>query len=367
MRVSRRSKAPRLLATPGALRAQALIIVAMLQVGVVAAAASSGSPAPVALDAAGVVEAPRPGPVDLALAFADRTPSLTTRPTAKPTPRPQVRPSPSAVGRATPVARPAKRWIPTGTGMWTYQWAETEGGDTARIVRRARMVGLTHLYVRTGTRAGGFDGAPVLRELLPATKGTGIKVVAWDFPQLSNPVGDARRLAAAARFTVPGAPRVAAVAPDIETGSEGTKLTARAVETYLRTLRSLLPNDVAIIGVVPWPSEKRAGHYPYGSVARYSDAVAPMAYWVNRDPGTVTMQSIKRLHVFGRPVLPVGQAYDPRIDVPSLKWGAPSKAQVDEFFHTAARYGAPGASLWVWQFAKLDHWKSLQGAAHLYD
>jgi hypothetical protein len=229
------------------------------------------------------------------------------------------------------------------------------------------MVGLTHLFVRTGTRQGGFDGGPMLRELLPATEGTGIKVVAWDFPQLKNPVADARRLAAAATFRVPGAPRVAAVAPDIETGAEGTKLTARAVETYLATLRKLLPADVAIIGVTPWPSEKRAGHYPYGSVTRYSDAVAPMAYWVNRDPGTVTAQTMKRLAVFGKPVLPIGQAYDPRIDVPSLRWGAPSKAQVDEFFTTAARYGAPGASLWVWQFAKLDHWKALKAAQRLYD
>jgi hypothetical protein len=265
-----------------------------------------------------------------------------------------------------PGATVGKRYIPTGTGMWMYQWGETEGGDARRIVSRAKAVGLTHLYVRTGTRKGGFDAAPQLRELLPATKGTGIQVIAWDFPQLANPVADARRLAAAAKFRVPGAPRIMAVAPDIETGAEGTKLSAKNVDVYMRTLRSLLPKDVSIIGVIPWPSEKRAGRYPFGTVAKYSDAVAPMAYWINRDPATVVTQSMKRLAVFGKPVLPIGQAYDPRIDVPTLKWGPPSRAQMDAFFKTAQKHGAPSVSLWVWQFASPDQWKALQASKDLY-
>jgi hypothetical protein len=250
--------------------------------------------------------------------------------------------------------------------MWTYQWAETEGGSATRVVARAQQVGLTHLYVRTGTRKGGFDGGPVLKKLLPATKGTGIKVIAWDFPQLKDPVRDAKRLAAAAKYTVKGAPRVAAVAPDIETGAEGTILSGRRVTTYMKTLRALLPKDVAIIGVVPWPSEHRVGKYPYSKVAAYSDALAPMAYWINRDPGTVTLQSMKRLRVFAKPVLPIGQAYDPRIDVPTLRWGSPSQGQVSEFLTTAAKLGAPSASLWVWQTASRAHWQALGKARSLY-
>lgn len=349
----------RLLATSGALRAQALAIVALLNIGVVAAA--SAPPAP-------------PAAVDLAASFSGSplTHALvapaTPGPASTKTPAPSVRTSPAPrPTKAKPSAAKPKRYVPTGTGMWTYLWDETEGGNARRIVSRARMVGLSHIYVRTGTRKGGFDAAPQLRQLLPATKGTGIQVIAWDFPQLANPVADARRLAKAAWFRVPGAPRIMSVAPDIETGAEGTKLSTGAVDTYMRTLRRLLPSDVSIIGVVPWPSEKRIGRYPFGTVAKYSDAVAPMAYWVNRDPATVVSQSIKRLAVFGKPILPIGQAYDPRIDVPTLKWGAPSRKQVDAFLGTAAKLGAPSASLWVWQFASLDHWKSLQAARGLYE
>jgi hypothetical protein len=250
--------------------------------------------------------------------------------------------------------------------MWTYQWAETEGGSATRVVARAQATGLTHIYVRTGTRKGGFDGAPVLKKLLPATKGTGIKVIAWDFPTLANPVADAKRLAAAAKYTVKGAPRVAAVAPDIETGSEGTTLTGARVTQYLKTLRRLLPRDVSIIGVVPWPSEKRVGRYPYSKVAAYADVLAPMDYWVNRDPGVVAAQSIKRLRVFRKPIAPIGQAYDPRIDVPTLPYGSPSQADVAKFLTTAKQYGAAGASLWVWQFASREHWHALSAARLLY-
>jgi hypothetical protein len=370
MRVSHRRGPARLVTTPAALRAQALVIVAMLQVGVAAALGGASAPA--------AAPAPR---MDLAVSFAERpvTGALTDAETlltgAGPAvlgPRflPPTSPPLSALAAPAPAPAPApkpgKRYVPQGTGMWTYQWAETEGGSAKKIVAKARAAGLSHLYVRTGTRQGGFDGGPVLKKLLPATKGTGIAVIAWDFPQLVHPVADAHRLAAAARYTVKGAPRVAAVAPDIETGAEGTRLSGARVLTYMKTLRSLLPKDVSIVGVVPWPSEHRVGKYPYAKVAAYSDAIAPMAYWVNRDPATVARQTMQRLAVFRKPVVPIGQAYDPRIDVPSLRWGSPSRGDVAAFLRTAHKYGAPSASLWVWQFASREHWKAITSARTLY-
>ncbi|MDQ1712123.1 MAG: hypothetical protein QOE45_1573 [Frankiaceae bacterium] len=350
----------RLLATPAALRAQALAIVVLVEIGL-AAATGGATQVPAALpDTAATFVDHRPLPPrqpDVRTFVPDEL-SAALLPPAPPKPAPVPRPKPNP--------KLGKRWVPEGTGMWTYQWDKTEGGNAARIVSRAREVGLTHLYVRTGTRKGGFDGGPALRRLLPATRGTGIRVIAWDFPQLADPAADARRLAAAASFTVPGAPRVAAVAPDIETGAEGTRLTDVRVAIYLSTLRRLLPKEVSIIGVIPWPSEKRAGKYPYGQVAKYSDALAPMAYWVNRDPATVVTQTMYRLRQFRKPILPIGQAYDPRIDVPNLPWGAPSRGQVAAFLGTARKLGAPAASLWVWQFADLDHWRALQAAKALY-
>jgi hypothetical protein len=354
-----------LLFTPAALRAQALVILATLQVGLTAALSVPAAPAAVAK--------PRPGALDLAVAFADvtRSDAMLAHARTVPSPKPTVRSAPGPVTKAAPKPVPAKtgkaaRYIPSGTGMWTYQWAETEGGSARRVVAKAKAAGLTHLYVRTGTRQGGFDGGPVLKKLLPATQGTGIRVIAWDFPQLKHPVSDAHRLAAAAAYRVPGAPRVAAVAPDIETGSEGTHLTNAKVDVYLKTLRHLLPADVAIIGVTPWPSEKRLGRYPFGGVAKWSDALAPMAYWVNRDSATVGRQTMQRLAKYGKPVMPIGQAYDPRIDVPGLHVGPPSRGAVTAFLKTTSKLGAPAASLWVWQFASQGQWQALDSGQKLF-
>lgn len=361
---STRSRAvPPMLFTSGALRAQALVLLALVQVGVTAAVTSGPSVA---------ASAERYGSLDRAVLFSDQPGegAYLALPGTPPSPVPTTRTSPLPLVRAQQPAPPktgkAARYIPHGTGMWTYQWGETEGGSAKRIVARAKANGLTHIYVRTGTRQGGFDGGPVLRKILPATKGTDIKVIAWDFPQLKNPVADARRLAAAAKYTVKGAPRVAAVAPDIETSSEGTILTNARVETYMKALRRMLPDSVAIIGVTPWPSEKRIGRYPFGGVAKYSDALAPMAYWVNRDPATVARQSMQRLRKFGKPVMPIGQAYDPRIDVPDLPYGPPSRADVSAFLQTSSKMGAPAASLWVWQFASRGQWQALDSGERLF-
>jgi hypothetical protein len=348
----------RLAVSGGATRAVVLAVLATLQMGM--SAALTARPAAQATQVTGRTVAVADRPLTEALLGAVSA--------AAPAPS-AVAPARAAVPHATvpatkigkPLA-PHDRYVPSGTGMWTYQWAETEGGSTRKIVKRAEAMGLTHLYVRTGTRKGGFDGGPVLRKLLPATKGTDLKVIAWDFPQLKNPVADAKRLARAANYIVPGAPRVAAVAPDIETGAEGTKISSGAVTTYMTTLRRLIPKRVAIIGVTPWPSEHRVGKYPFAHVAKYSDALAPMAYWINRDPATVTRQSMKRLSRFGKPVLPIGQAYDPRIDVPGIGYGPPSRAQVKAFFDTAAKLGAPSASLRVGQFASTGQWQALRTA-----
>lgn len=345
---------------PPLLRAHALLVLGVLHLGIVSLLQAQDRPNLPVLDAAAVQVAAAPG-----VEPAEADPATI--------PGPASRPAPS-LPTAAPVvparqAAPVKRWLPEGTGMWTYRWENTEGGSARMVVHRAKAIGLSHIYVRTGTRKGGFDGGPVLDQLLPATRGTDIKVIAWDFPFLENPKAEAARLAAAARYVAPGrgTPRVAAVAPDIETGAEGTKLNTQAVDTYYRELRRLLPPEIAIIATIPWPSEHRVGKYPYETTARWADALAPMAYWINRDPVVVTKQSMGRLAKYKKPVMPVGQAYDPRIDVPTIRLGAPSAGQVMAFMSTARSLGAKSISLWVWNTASTEHWRALGLGRKLFD
>jgi hypothetical protein len=268
-------------------------------------------------------------------------------------------------GRPAAPARAAvpKRWLPSGTGMWTHIWSKTDGGDPRRVIKHARSAGLSTIFLRTGSSHDGFIGAPALRGLLPRLPGTGVHVVAWDFPTLADPVKDARRLSKAAWFGRTARSRVMAVAPDIETPAEGTHTSAARVRTYLWNLRRMLPKDVAILGTTPWPSRYRIGSYPYGQVAHFSDALLPMTYWYDNSPSTVTVKSMRYLKRFGRPVMPVGQGYDSRLDVPSLPASHPAK-ELHGFFTTAHKSGAQGVSLWSWQTAGRVQWSYLSRARH---
>jgi hypothetical protein len=268
--------------------------------------------------------------------------------------------------RPRPAAHPRPAvWLPTGTGMWIHEWPKTMKGHARAIVARARAYGVTTLYLRTGTYKGGFVGAPLLRSLLTATRGTGIRVVPWDFPTLEHPTADARRLAAAARYRPPGRgiPRVLAVAPDIETRAEGAESTAKRVQLYLRTLRKLLPRGTSILSTVPWPSESRRGKFPYGTVARYSNAIMPMTYWYNRSPAGVTSYSVRWLRRYHRPVFPVGQGYDSKLDASFLPHSNQAR-EVGAFMRTARAARVSHVSLWSWQTAGKAQWHALAVYRH---
>ncbi|MDQ1747966.1 MAG: hypothetical protein QOD07_2229 [Frankiaceae bacterium] len=267
---------------------------------------------------------------------------------------------PPAHARNTPATS-----LPTGTGMWIYRWDHSNGGQANAVIKRAKTVGLTHLFVRTGSSHDGFTGAGVLRAVLPAAHKAHLEVIAWDFPELDHPVADAARLAHAARFVLHGGLRVSAVAPDIETPAEGTSSTPGKVRAYLIALRKRLPADVAILATVPWPSAARIGHFPYPVVAAHSDALLPMAYWYNNSPAAVTAASVRFLSRYHRPVMPVGQGYDGRLDVPSLPHNNLAK-QVPAFFATAHRMGARAVSLWSWESSPSVTWRALRSAQRLF-
>jgi hypothetical protein len=250
--------------------------------------------------------------------------------------------------------------------MWLHDFDKTQGGNGRAIVARAKASGLTHLFVQTGSSRKGLIGAPALRAILPATAGTGIRVIVWDFADLRHPEADARRLANASRFRCRGCPRIAAVAPDIETAAEGTRLSTRNVIRYYTELRHWLAPDVAILATVPWPSELRVGHYPYASTAKRADALLPMAYWYNRSPAIVTQTSMVYLKQFKRPIMPVGQGYDGRLDAPYLAADPHPFASVRSFLLTAKHNGASAASLWSWDTTGLPQWTALIRARLLY-
>jgi hypothetical protein len=299
-----------------------------------------------------------PPDTDQLVRIGDR---LVTGPGAKPAAAADaaiVSPSP-----ADAPAPPGRRMpLPTGKGMWTWEVERTDGGNPEAIVARAKAADLTHIYVRTGSSWQGFHGADFLNRILPAAHAAGLRVYGWDFPKLADPGADVARAVAAINHTAPGGHRIDGFSPDIETPSEGTVLTEAGVRAYSEGLRRAVGPDYPLIVTVPRPSPQKIAQFNYGLVLEQYDAVAPMVYWLNRQPGSDVIASIQYLSQFGKPILPVGQAYDGAPE--GGRPGVPSPAELEAFMNAAEDHGAAAVSFWSWQHADANAWSAVAASKH---
>jgi len=253
----------------------------------------------------------------------------------------------------------AKKWLPSGKGMWIYEPAKTEGGDVAAIVVRARATGLSHLWVRMGSAWDGFNVAPFVDRLLPAAHAAGIKVIGWDFPKFEPVEADVQRAVTMIRHTAPGGHRIDAFSPDIETRAEGTRLSPENARRYGSLLREAAGPDYTLIVTVPRPAKERPTH-PYPDIVAGYDAIAPMIYWLDRQPDTDVAGALRDLAKFGVPVYPVGQAYDGSPE--GGRKGVPPPEELFRFMRFAQNNGAAGVSFWSWQAANQPAWNAVRDA-----
>jgi hypothetical protein len=246
--------------------------------------------------------------------------------------------------------------------MWIWMEDRADGGDPEAIVARAKATGLTHLYVRTGTLKGGFVGGPFLDRLLPIAHANDIRVYGWDFPYLDRPGDDVNRALAAINHTTPDGHRIDGFSADIESTHEGTNNDLEYVNAYCSWLRQNVGDDYPLIATVPnpTPAKQKAG-YPYATIVPYFDAVAPMVYWMKRDPASDVANAVSFLSQFGKPVMPIGQAYDggPEGGPP----GVPPRESIIRFLQFADGAGGAGVSFWSYQHATPDVWDAVRDAA----
>ncbi|MCU1460686.1 MAG: Peptidoglycan-binding domain 1 protein, partial [Acidimicrobiales bacterium] len=261
-------------------------------------------------------------------------------------------PAPTAPAPWTTNVAPA-----LGKGMWIWQLAAVEGGDTDKIVTRAVQAGLRQLWVRVGDSRRGFYGGDVLDPLVAKAHQRGIKVIGWGFPFLYDPMGDAAWSREALAWHDARGNRLDGFSPDIEMATEGVALTEKRVAVYLGEMRKAAGNRT-LVATVYRPTDRvwAPGKYPYATIARYVDAFAPMVYWGCTEPGAAAAQAIARLASM-RPVHLIGQAYD--MGPEGGRRGAPSAAEIRRFLDVVRRGGALGASFWSWQHANPTAWAAL--------
>src|SRR5205823_15023299 len=136
-------------------------------------------------------------------------------------------------------------------GMWIWQWQYAEDGDTPSIIARAQSVGLTHLYVRTGSSVDGAQNLDFLDAVIPAAHAAGIRVIGWDFPYLDDVGADVARAVQVINYVTPSGDRLDGFSADIETPYEGVALTPESASTYGSTLRAAVGSSYLLIATVP--------------------------------------------------------------------------------------------------------------------
>ncbi|GAC1314364.1 MAG: hypothetical protein NVSMB12_07500 [Acidimicrobiales bacterium] len=262
-----------------------------------------------------------------------------------------------------PVASEPKPWASDpraafGKGMWVWMWKSTEGGDAAAVVERARRAGLHQLWVRVADSQSGFYAAAVLADLLPKAHAAHLSVIGWGFPYLYDPVGDAAWTGEAMDWRAPTGDRMDGFSADVERPSEGVMLTPRRVSVYFDAVRRRAGNRLVVATVYPPLDAYWQGKgYPFGAMAPYVDAFAPMIYWECTDPGEDARVAVERLTTL-RPVHLIGQAYG-MADIPGGRANAPSAAEILRFLDVGQRTGAIGASFWVWNTMDPPEWGAL--------
>jgi len=258
-----------------------------------------------------------------------------------------------------PSAPALKGALPVGKGMWLYNFDRSDGGNVAGMIHRAQMTGLTHLYVRTGSTHDGFYAQGVLNRILPAAHAAGIRVYGWDFPYLDDYRVDVDRAMAAITYRTPDGQSLDGFSADIETRREGVNINVATGTAYGTLLRQRAGNDYPLIATVPRPNP-HLHDYPFAEVAQHFDAVAPMIYWLNRDPVHDVLEAMPVLKTLGKPIMPVGQAYDGSPE--GGKPGVPSPAELGGFMRASADTGASAVSFWSWQAADQPAWDTIQTA-----
>lgn len=276
------------------------------------------------------------------------------------TARATLEPSPPAARSARPRSPATRGAIPVGKGMWVYRPQDTEGGDVVAIVARARQVGLGELYIRTGSSKDGFYAGPFLDALLGPAHRAGLRVYAWDFPYLDDVNADIARAQAAITHLSPSGDRVDGFVADVELPSMGVRVSRANAQAYGAGLRAVVGAAYPLIACVPRPTPAIEAVYSYADVTANFDAIMPMVYWLNRDPVADMRRAAAALAPLGKPLIPVGQAYDGAIDGGPA--GVPSPAAIQAFMVEAARAGAVGVSFWSWQHADQATWDAIAGA-----
>lgn len=192
-----------------------------------------------------------------------------------------------------------------------------------------------------------------LGKLIDACHRHKIRVIAWAYLELTDPVGEADKMIAAAKFQSPHGETIDGIAPDLE-----KNLTEERVGQFSVRLRKVLGPNYPMMACVYSPLNRyqEVAHIPWKLLTQYYDVIAPMSYWNSKyqkhlDPYDYTMATVRTIRqMAGRP--------DIEIHVIGDAMGS-SGAAIHQFMKACQRSEATSASIYPNQLPTQDQLTSL--------
>ena len=227
-----------------------------------------------------------------------------------------------------------------GQSMWIWQMPNAERGNVAKIVARAKLAGVSSVYIKSADGSGAWQ--QFTKPLVASLHAAGLRVCGWQFVYGTKPIGEARAAA--------GAKKAGAdcLIIDAESTYEGRYSSAR---TYSKELRRLVGASFPL-GFTSFPYVDYHPSLPYSVFLGPGGAEVnmPQVYWrdIGESVATTMKHTWRENRIYGRPIHPIGQTYQ-----------SPSASEILSFRRLSAGYKAPGYSWWEWSTTSSKIWTAL--------
>lgn len=240
---------------------------------------------------------------------------------------------------AVPLRELTPPGLADGPGIWANIWNYPQG-DLDAYCTHLRNFGIRNIFIQTSRSNTAAIAHPEdLGKLIDACHRHKIRVIAWAYLELSDPIADANKMLAAAHFRSPSGDSIDAIAPDLE-----KNLIDSRISKFSQALRDDLGPHYPLIAVVysPLNHYQEVANTPWKTLARYYDVIAPMSYWNSKyqklDAHDYTLATVRTIReLTGRP----------DIEVHVIGDGMGTKGQsIQEFLKACRRAEATSASIY---------------------
>jgi hypothetical protein len=189
-----------------------------------------------------------------------------------------------------------------GPGIWVNIWNYPT--DSEAFCLKLHANGIRNIFIETSSaKTEAIVNPPLLEALIDSAHRYKMRVIAWSFAGLSDPVADADKLIAAAKFRTAKGGKVDAAAADLE-----KNLQLENVVAYSEKVRQVLGTSYPLIAVVysPLNHAPDVALIPWKTLDKYYNVIAPMDYWNSKyekiEPYSYTLETIKQIRkLVGRP------------------------------------------------------------------